>query len=166
MQTHVSQNLLRTLVAFVAILTLVGCSLGSYWNTPVHYIVPDGYFGMLKIVLDEKNGIDVPLKDGRYTYEIPEDGILKIKSFAPLRPMHEESAAYRSGKEIALPGSDVPDDIVALRNVAQYSTSDTSYTIVLVLGTKTHRDQVSEDLRNVDLDQILPKIYNQRLRQQ
>ena len=161
-QIHLRQNLLHTSIVFLAFLTL-GC---SYLNPPVHYVLPDGYFGMLKIVLDEKNGIDVPLKHGRYTYEIPEDGILRIKSFAPLRPMHEETAANRSGKEIRLWGSDVPDNLVALRQVAQYSTGDSSYTIVFVVGTKAHHDQVGKELSNTDLDQISPKIYNQRLRQE
>jgi hypothetical protein len=163
MQIHGSQNLLRTLIGFLTILTLFGCDLG-FFNPPVHYILPDGYWGMFKIVLDEKNGIEVPLKDGRYTYEIPEDGILRLKSFAPLRQMHEESAAYRSGKEIVLPDGQVPDDVVALRDVGQYSIGDGPFTVIFVLGTKAHHDQVREDSSR-DFYQMSPKIYNQRLKQ-
>jgi hypothetical protein len=165
MQSFGSQRLLRTSIALLAVLTLVGNSLGCALNPPVHYILPDGYFGMLKIVLDEKNGIEIPLKDGRYTYEIPDDGILKVKSFAPLRPMHDETAAYRSGKEIVLPSSQVPDDVVALRDVGQYSIGDGPFTVIFVLGTKAHQDQVAKDLSR-DFYQMSPKIYNQRLRQE
>jgi len=161
-QTPVRQNLLRRSIVFLAFLTL-GC---SYLNPPVHYVLPDGYFGIFKIILDPKNGVDVPLKDRQYTYEIPEDGILRIKSFAALRPMHEESAAYRSGGEIVIPTSQVRDDVVALRDVGQYSVGDRPQTIVFVLGTKAHHDQVRKDLSNSDMHQITPKIYNQRLKKE
>ncbi len=61
-------------------------------------------------------------------------------------------------------GQEVPDDIVALRNVGQYSAGDGPQTIVFVLGTKAHQEQVRKDLSNSDLHQVSPKIYNQRRR--
>ncbi len=164
-QAYRSQNLVHLSIGLLVVLPLLGCKFGSS-HPPVHYIVPDGYLGMFKIILDEKNGRDVPLKDGRYTYEIAEDGILKVKSLAPLRQMHDETAAYRSGKEIVIPTSQVSDDVVALRSAGQYSTADRSYTIVFVLGTAAQTEQVSKDLSNPDFEQLSPKIYNQRQRQE
>ena len=102
-------------LAVVSLITFISCMS----STGVHHVLPDGYVGMFKIVLDETGGVEISPKDGRYVYEIPASGILKVKSFAPFRPWHDESAAYRDGTKIKLWDSKVPDDAVVLRSLGE-----------------------------------------------
>ena len=89
--------------------------LAACFNPDVHFILPDDYIGAFRITLDEAHGIDVKLENGRYTYNIPETGELKVKSFQPFMGCHKETAAYRSGKEIPAVDSTVRPDVIALR---------------------------------------------------
>ncbi len=123
----------------------------------VHFVLPDGYVGMFKIVLDEKEGVDVNSKDGRYAYEIPKSGILKVKSFAPFRPWHEESAAYRNGTKINLPGNTVPNESVALRDLGEYMRGNGPPIIVYVIGTKEEQDKLRVLMNSSDFEKIAPQ---------
>jgi len=60
---------------------------------------------MFKIILDERNGVDVRLERGSYTLEIPPDGILRIKSFEPFDAWHEVTAAYKNEKRLVCPAT-------------------------------------------------------------
>lgn len=81
--------------------TLFGYSLPDVQVDPIiHFVLPDGYVGAFRLVLDKRDGVDMRLENGRYTLEIPESGTLKIKSFKPFAVMHSKTAAYKSGKEV------------------------------------------------------------------
>lgn len=67
---------------------------------PVHFILPDAWRGKFKLVLDRAGGIQIDLKNGRYTYRIPEIGVLRVKSFAPLQQWHGITMAYEGGRSI------------------------------------------------------------------
>ena len=83
----------------------------------IHFVLPDGYVGRFEVVLDEVNGADVKFENGRYTYEIPENGVLRVKSFEPFNEWHRKTAAYRSGKVI--PDEDeVDSSVAALRSLS------------------------------------------------
>lgn len=131
-------------------------------NPPIHYILPDGYVGVFRIVLDEREGVEVGLKDGRYTYEIPSSGILKVKSFAPFGPWHEETAAYKNGNPIVLPDSKVRNDVVALRSLGTYQRGDGPRTMAFVIGTKEEEDRLRVEMYKTDVEKITPRSYPQQ----
>ena len=91
----------------------VGCSL---FNPSVHYVLPNGYTGVFTIVLDEASGVDVERKGWTYVYEIPLNGVLKVRSLSPLQQMHSETAAYQDGTGIPVYNSTVKPDVIALRH--------------------------------------------------
>ena len=156
----------RPNILLLVMVASLSCGLSDLANPSVHYVLPNAYLGMFKVILDEKGGTEVEKNGGRYTYEIPDDGILKLKNFEPLRQMHEETAAYRNGERITIPDSKASDDTIALRSVGQHTRGDGPFTIIFVLGKKQHADKVKEDLENPEFDDIPPRVYNQRLMQQ
>lgn len=77
----------------------------AYYNQPGHpiaLVIPDGYRGRVKLVVDPHQGIEVPLTDGRYTYNISDNGELVIKNAGPFRRWHEMTCTYRSGQPIPI----------------------------------------------------------------
>jgi hypothetical protein len=82
----------------------------------IHFILPDGFTGRFEVVLDEVNGSEIGFENGRYTYEIPQSGILKVKSFEPFQHWHTKTAAYQSGRRIS-DSSEVDSNTIALRSV-------------------------------------------------
>jgi hypothetical protein len=83
-------------------------------NPPNHFVLPDGYSGGFRIEQDEANGADLKLMGGRYVYEVPAGGVLKIKNFQSFMGCHSKTAAYQNGEEIP-DGLHVGPDVVALR---------------------------------------------------
>lgn len=130
---------------------------------PVHYILPDGYVGMFKIILDEKNGVDVKLERGTYTLEVPPDGVLRIKSFTPFDAWQEVTASYKSGNEIPTLGT-VGDNAIALRDVGTHQRVYGPFITTIVIGTRSQADRVRRDKLEEGFDNMPPAIYNQRLR--
>jgi hypothetical protein len=105
----------RVVLITLAVLSMTPSPACMFFNPGVHFILPDGYIGAFRIILDEGHGIDVKVEGGRYIYRIPENGELKVKSFEPFMKTHKETAAYRSGKEIPRVDSTVKLDVIALR---------------------------------------------------
>jgi len=66
--------------------------------------------------LDEAHGIDVKLQGGRYTYTIPENGELAVKTLDPFMRSHKETAAYHNGQQVPTENSTTNPDVVALRD--------------------------------------------------
>ena len=125
-------------------------------NPSVHYVLPDGYTGVFEIILDEQNGLDVTREGWSYTYEIPPDGVLRVRSFAPFRRMHTVTAAYRSGSGIVIPDSTVSDDTIALRSLGSYTRADGPDTMVSVIGTKKEADRVLRLMGSPEFDNVPP----------
>ncbi len=77
-------------------------------------IIPNGYRGPVRLIIDRDHGNDIPLKDGKYTYHVPKDGTLLIKDASPFRQWHAESAIYASGTPIPneYDGSLPPDAVL------------------------------------------------------
>jgi len=44
------------------------------------YLLPEGFTGGVVIFFDRPDGVMPEMEDGRYVYEIPRDGILKVRS--------------------------------------------------------------------------------------
>lgn len=131
----------------------------------VHYVLPDGYIGAFNIIVDEAKGAEALLKDGRYTYEVPPTGILRVKSFDQFRGMHEETASYRNGTEIpVLDSSNDDDNVISLRDAGTHEKNYAPRTITLVIGTKHHLQEVIRDLKDLrfDFDQNSLEAYNRK----
>ena len=63
---------------------ITACSFLKDTSRPtICFVLPDGYVGAFQVVLDEKTGIEVSQKDGKYVYEIPASGSLNVKTFHP-----------------------------------------------------------------------------------
>ena len=132
----------------------------------VHYVLPDGYVGMFKIILDESNGIDVQRANWRYAYEIPPDGILRVKSFAPFHNWHETKASYKNGSKVLTEDSSVKDDVIALRDIGTRERGGYPVTMTLVIGTAKQVSYTAQQMQaDYKFDEIPPMVFNERLKQ-
>jgi hypothetical protein len=78
-------------------------------------VVPDGYKGPLRLIIDKEQGIEIPLEDGEYIYRYAENGTLMIKDASPFRHWHSLTAIYANGKPIPIDHEgNVPPDAVSL----------------------------------------------------
>lgn len=78
-------------------LALAICSGCSRKGPPVHFVVPNGFTGEIRLILDESRGAEIKLVDGKYTYRIPRSGVLQVTSHKPFERWHERTAAYEDG---------------------------------------------------------------------
>jgi hypothetical protein len=129
---------------------------GSY--PTVCYLLPDKYLGAFQLVLDEKSGVEVTVKDGCYTYEIPEGGVLRVRTFKPLEEWHKEIAIYRNGEKVQPADSTIASDAVALRGLGRSRRNDGPFTQTSVIGTEEQAKQAHRDLqqRKLKLGQLEP----------
>ena len=86
------QRIVLPLLTFLFLTT--GCKQSGH---PVHFILPNGYKGTFKLVIDKKNGVEYKIQNGRYVIRIPKSGILKVKNFDPFYMWHKETASYEDG---------------------------------------------------------------------
>lgn len=110
---------IATILMLVAVVLPFG--LIAYHNRsgyPIVLVVPDGYRGPVRLIIDRRQGVEVPLVDGKYTYRIPETGTLVIKDDSPFRQWHSMTAVYSSGKPIPIDHEDnLPADAVSLHSL-------------------------------------------------
>ncbi len=74
-----------------------GCSANG---PPVHFVVPNGFTGEIRLILDESGGTEIERINGKLTYQIPLNGVLHVTSFKPFEPWHVQTAAYEDGTPI------------------------------------------------------------------
>ena len=114
-----ARRFLLGLMVLIFPVMFAGCGifqmLGQCANPDVQFILSDGFKGPFRVVLDEVKGVDIKLENGRYVYEIPSDGELRVKTFDPFLGCHKENAAYKSGQKIPDADSNPPNDAIALR---------------------------------------------------
>jgi hypothetical protein len=116
-------------LAVILMLVAVGLPFGmiSYHNQPGHSIlmvIPEGYRGPVKLIIDKRHGVNVPLVNGTYTYHIPQDGTLRIQDDSPFRKWHTMTAVYTNGNPI--PRDDErtqPPDTVFLHSLGSGTSS-------------------------------------------
>jgi hypothetical protein len=117
----IKRSLLAVLISALLMLTIGGKSSTYAQTEPkysIHFVLPSGYVGAFRLVLDKQAGVDMKLENGRYTLEIPKDGTLKVRSFKPFAELHEKTAAYKSGEEIPHdPSGSLMPKAYALRRV-------------------------------------------------
>lgn len=87
-------------ISSLLLLFALACSGCSSEGSPVHLVVPNGFTGELRLILDPTRGTEIPRTNGRYTYNFPSDGTLYVKSFAPFVNWHKQTSAYADGTPI------------------------------------------------------------------
>ena len=120
-QASAMKNWFRpVLVPALLILSVVSASSQTQTEPKysIHFILPDGYVGAFRLVLDHPAGLAMKLQDGRYILRIPRNGTLRIKSFKPFAELHDASAAYKNGKKIPYdPSGSLMPKSIAFRRV-------------------------------------------------
>jgi hypothetical protein len=90
---------IRTILPLFSICALLlGCQRRG---DPVHFVLPLGYRGAFKLVVDSK-GTNAELVGGRLTYLIPPSGTLLVRSDDPFLVWHEVSASFSDGSSLPL----------------------------------------------------------------
>jgi hypothetical protein len=85
---------------------------------PIEFVISEGYRGPVRLIIDRQQGVDVPLVDGKYTYNIPGTGTLLIKDDSPFRQWHSITATYTNGKPIPTDDEgELPPDTVSLHSL-------------------------------------------------
>ncbi len=85
---------------------------------PIVLVVPEGYRGPVRLIIDRQQGVDVRVADGKYTYHIPEIGTLVIRDDSPFRQWHSMTAMYTNGKHIPIDyEGKLPPDAVSLHSL-------------------------------------------------
>jgi hypothetical protein len=129
-----------------------GCTLlqkaASVSYPTVCFLLPDNFVGAFQLVMDEKTGVDATFKDGCYTYEIPESGVLKVRTFQPLEQWHKEIAIYRNGEKVQPADSNTDPGAMALRGLGRSQRNDGPLTETLIIGTEEQPKQANRDLQD------------------
>jgi hypothetical protein len=55
---------------------------------PIMLVLPKGHRGSIKLIVDRRGGVDVPLENGMYVYHIPTGGVMTIQDDSPFRQWH------------------------------------------------------------------------------
>jgi hypothetical protein len=115
---------------------------------PIVLVIPDGYRGPIRLTIDKKKGVDIPLHDGRYTYPICQGGTLIIKDARPFYRWHSEMATYAGGKSIPrFEDGHAPPEVVWLHDlgsgVRSWGGNREEY-MLYFLGTDVEAKQFNE----------------------
>jgi hypothetical protein len=95
-----------TVVAvFFAFLGYLNPQRVAYFRFPgstIHtdYVFQDTFRGIARIVPNQPDGIFVPVIEGRYTFEFPHNGMLKIKGIDPRNTWEVRRYLFKSGRPI------------------------------------------------------------------
>ena len=107
------------ILMFIAIVLPFG--MIAYYNRsgyPIVLVVTEGYQGPVRLIIDRQQGVEVPLVNGKYTYRVPENGILVIKDDSPFRQWHSMTARYTNGKLIPRDNDgNLPPDAVSIHSL-------------------------------------------------
>lgn len=135
------------LILFLLITQVTACTLFQDLARPtICFVLPDAYRGAFQLVLDETGGADVSARDGKYFYEIPASGVLKVKTFKPFEGYHKEIAVYKNGQEIPSENSNSPPELIALRLLGTSRHNDGPLKQTNVIGNKEEAKQAQIDL--------------------
>ena len=104
----------------------------KWFDYRIHYILPNGYHGIVKVVIDDSNGVSPKRSKGRYVYVVPEDGILTSAKNYPFLRSYSMTAQYSDGSEIPN-GFDASSSEVALRRLF----NDKDKVLWLLVGTES-----------------------------
>jgi hypothetical protein len=128
----------RTLLIFATSLLLAGCGFLDH-GPALHFILPDGFHGEIRIEEGAANASDPPLDHGHYTLRIPSTGLVRVKTTELFSHWHKERAFSSSGQELpVLSGHGEQPDVIALRSLGTFDDAANNlrrWTTVYVFGT-------------------------------
>jgi hypothetical protein len=135
----------------------------------IHFILPDGFHGEIRIEQSVADASDPPLEDGHYTIRIPSTGLVRIKSTELFAPWHKERAFSSTGREFPVLSRHAEQpDVVALRSLGMFDDASNNlppYTHVYVLGTwRDVEDLLNRYHENFDKVTPAPQTSNQTMK--
>jgi hypothetical protein len=106
---------------------------------PIHFILPDGFRGEIRIEEGVADSVDPVFERGHYTIRVPSTGLVRIKSKEVFSPWHKERAFSSRGRELpVLSGHAEQPNVIALRSLGMFDDASNHlrpYTMVYVFGT-------------------------------
>ena len=135
----------------------------------IHFILPDGFHGEIRIEQGVTDASDPPLEDGHYTIRIPSTGLVRIKSTELFAPWHKERAFSSTGRELpVLSGHAEQPNVIALRSLGMFDDASNNlpaYTHVYLLGTwRDVEDLLNRYHENFDKVAPEPQTSNQSMK--
>ena len=124
-------------VGLVLMLFLYGFAMRE--GAPVHFVVPNGFKGPIRLPLDPIAGKDIAPTNGQFVYVIPANGILAVKSFEPFQRWHKQSASYVDGT--AIPNEYETWIGLVLHGGGESTHVDQSPEMEWFMGTKTEYER-------------------------
>ncbi len=101
-------------IFLVCIIVLALLWVGCLQKTPqIHYVLPNGFCGAFIIYTERPNGMRMEASGARYTYVIPETGVLELQGKGPFYGWHTTSASFEDGTVIPAGTEKLPEDVVA-----------------------------------------------------
>jgi len=88
------------LVIFIGTFSFQLCGCKNKASMPILLVVPDGYRGPICLVIDKEKGLTVKPQNGKYVFQVEQDGILAIRDATPFDEWHQWDFAYQSGESI------------------------------------------------------------------
>ncbi len=88
-------------------LAIAGC---SNEGDPIHFVVPEGFEGVIQIVQDGTDSNGYQYVEGRHVYTIPPSGVVHVKTTKPFEQWHTLSAEDSAGQTIYWYEPPAPDD--------------------------------------------------------
>jgi hypothetical protein len=142
---------MKSVLVVFAMLVLIVVLYGLYrmqtsGDLSVRFILPDGYRGIFRLVVDPHAGQPTQEK-GVWVYRIPETGLLGVKERWPFSEWHSTAAFYSGGKSLAVapspPGEPYSDE-VRLHSAGSWSHPNGSQTIEFFVGTDREMLKISK----------------------
>lgn len=102
--------------AFVGILLMLRSYYNEFYTSgrPIHFVVPDGFRGKIKFIRDFR-GLAIDPETNLIVFQIPDSGVLRVKSLKPFRKRHTLTASFANGDPIPDVITGVLPNSVALR---------------------------------------------------
>ena len=107
-------------------------------GSTVRIIVPDGFRGVIKIIVDSQ-GAEIMQVDDTYIYKIPEHGSLHVKMIVGFDSPHHVEVSDVNGQpiEAAQPGP--------VGGIALFYLGRTRSKLLLFIGTQAERDSFMQN---------------------
>jgi hypothetical protein len=124
------------------VLSLMGLEI-PYLTRPVHFLIPDGFRGEIRIEHDVAIGFDPPFEHGNYTIRIPSSGLVKLKTFDFGGRI--ERAFLSNGQQVRILGQSEEPEVTALRDLGTFEDAAND----LPSGTEVYVYGTSHDAENL-----------------
>lgn len=66
----------------------------------IHFILPNDYRGIIKVIIDETDGINIEPENNYRTYHVPANGTILVKSLEPFETDSSITMVYDNGEPV------------------------------------------------------------------